>query len=496
MRLNVIALVVFCTLVCGLADRSHAAAETDRGWAVSWGGAYFEEALEVCLDADGNVYVAGGETPVSDAVGSEDTRGRADARTDAFLRKFDRDGNLQWIRRWGGEGYDKAYGLAVDADGNAYVSGNFEYTVDFDPGEGIERRAAHWSARRESDSFLSKFDCQGDLQWVRTWGGDSADSCRGAAIDALGNVYVTGAVSSGAIEFDLGSGTRGFTTDNDKFGFILSFDSSGLHRWTRYWGPVAESGSVDSLDVTAQLPGAVLIAGYFGKSIDFCPRLVEGRSSEIRESEGIDAFLVEYTTEGDFNWVRTWHGGMATFARGVCVDASGNIYVSGQASQGFDFDPGPDCRCFPNCENRGFLSKFDSDGQFLWVRENPCEDVRWGKAVATDIWGNIYLTGDFSTTVDFNPGPEVDERSPKGGFDACVCKLDSNGLYQWALTWGTDRRAKSSGHGIATDSQGNVYVVGDFEGSIYLGGESEGVFRTPDGKDDAFLVKLGPEGKF
>jgi len=495
MRLNVIALLVFCTLVCGVADRSHAAEETDRGWAVSWGGAFLDQALEVGLDAQGNVYVAGQIAPTSDLWSpKEQPPDTGIRRTDVFLSKFDREGNLQWTRTWGGQSFDEAYGLAVDAVGNAYVCGDFEYTVDFDPGEGVEERTSHQSVQYKQDAYLAKYDTNGEFQWVRTWGGDSMDQCHGAAIDVEGNVYVTGNVSGGTVEFDPGAGTAGFTLDTYGYGIILSFDPNGANRWIRYWAPNHEHAYSSCIEIDSQPSGGILVTGYFEKKVDFHPVPSEG-DSDIRDANRKTGFLVKYTTDGDYRWVRTWGGGTYTMPRALAVDGEENIFVSGNACEGCDFDPGPGVAELPSSEKRSFVSKFDPDGEFLWVRANPCSGSHWGNAIAADGDGNVYLTGDLRGSTDFDPGTGADERTAKGDYDACVCKLDSDGRYQWAVIWGTDG-GNSSGFGILTDEAGNVFVVGCLVGSIDFGESPEGGLRRSEGAYDAFLVKLGPDGKF
>src|ERR1019366_6480290 len=124
-------------------------------WTRTWGGISNDIVHNVAVDGAGNVYVAGefGDT-VNFNQGSGSDIQISHGGQDAFLSKCDSDGNFLWARTWGGAGRDVASGLAVDAAGNAYVSGPFQNTVDFNPAGGETHSS---NAGSMNNIFISKF---------------------------------------------------------------------------------------------------------------------------------------------------------------------------------------------------------------------------------------------------------------------------------------------------------------------------------------------------
>ena len=111
-----------------------------------------------------------------------------------------------------------------------------------------------------------------------------------------------------------------------------------------------------------------------------------------------------------------------------------------------------------------FLSRFDKDGNFVWARTWGGPDDDCGYSVSNDGSGSEYVTGFFQDTVDFNPAAEEDFHTSNGQFDAFLSKLDSNGNYVWARTWGGFYN--DSGISVAIDGLGNEYVTGYFQDTV------------------------------
>ena len=127
----------------------------------------------VTADDPGNVYVTGSFWSTVDFDPGPGTDEHSSSGwDDAFLSKFDANGDFQWACSWGGGANDHGYGVAIDGSGNVYVTGYFFGTVDFDPGEGEDAHSAFGL-----DVVLSKFDSNGNFQWARTWGGAGDGRC-------------------------------------------------------------------------------------------------------------------------------------------------------------------------------------------------------------------------------------------------------------------------------------------------------------------------------
>ena len=149
----------------------------------------------------------------------------------------------------------------------------------------------------------------------------------------------------------------------------------------------------------------------------------------------------------------------------MAVDSSGNVYTTGYFYDTVDFDPGAGTA---NLTSNGlydvFVSKLDSSGNLVWAKQFGGTDAAKGLSIAVDSSGNVYTTGDFQGTVDFDPGAGTANLTSNGGRDVFVSKLDSSGNYLWAKSWGggvdTGLNDDDRGRSVAVDSSGNVYTTG------------------------------------
>ena len=188
------------------------------------------------------------------------------------------------------------------------------------------------------------------------------------------------------------------------------------------------------------------------------------------------AFLAKFDAWGHAVWTRKW-GSEDTFSHGASVktDGAGNVYVAGPFGGTIDFDPGPgvDEHSAYDAWVSIFLSKFDSEGNFQWARtwggvQYPASEIPVG--LGCDVNGNTFVTGPFgvgdSSQFDFDPGPGLDEHPSNGYIDVFLSKFNTDGIFQWARTWGSSGNYSTFGEYGAdsvTDGLGNVYVVGMVE---------------------------------
>ncbi len=325
-------------------------------------------------------------------------------------------------------------------------------------------------------------ETQGPISgWARTWGGIFWDSGRGVAADGSGNVYVTG-YFQGTVDFDPGGGDP-HTANGHHDVFLSKFDSSGNFEWARTWGG---SPKDQGYGVAADGSGNVYVTGYFRITADFDP---DGGDPRISNG-GYDVFLSKFDSSGNFEWARTWGGIRWDQGNGVAIDGSGNVYVTGYFSETVDFDPGGGDPHTSNGSNDVFLSKFDSSGNFKGARTWGGSDNDRGYGVAAFGSGNVYVTGVFSDTVDFDPGGG-DPHTSFGGWDVFLSKFGSSGNFEWAHTWGGSDSDR--GNGVTADDSGNVYVAGEFWDTVDFDPDG-GDPHTSNGDLDVFLSKFDSLG--
>ncbi len=395
-----------------------------------------------------------------------------------------------WVRTWGGDEYDKCNDAAVDPDGNIWVTGDFMRTVDFDPGPGEEIHSATTSSH--CDAFISKFGPMGGLNWARTWGGNDNTIGYAMTFDDTGNIYITG-FWQGTTDFNPGEGVDNHHISGLYGAFLLKLDPNGDYQWARTWGYGYGKG------VLLDSNGDVYVTGWVVDDVDMDP----GPDIDMHHSYGVgDAFISKFTADGDYIRSAVWGWPGYDFGNEIVADESDNIYVTGRYAETVDFDPGPDVIEYSSNSGSSdnYLSKFDSDGNLVWVRV-------WGgsgldKTLCLDIDGaaNLYICGIFSDIVDFDPGPEIDEHIAGYGQDNFLCKFDSDGNYQWARGWGGGESGDSANdmaRAVIVDSIGGVYVSGQFVGTTDFDPDPVAEdLHTANGGCDAFLSKFGGDGSF
>jgi hypothetical protein len=394
-----------------------------------------------------------------------------------------------WARTFGGTNNDLPNAVTTDNLGNVYIGGYFRETVDFDTGPDTYEV----EAQGLGDAFLCKFNPTGEFQWTNTLGGDSINSgdCVGdIAIDNSNGVYVTGWFNGTSVDFDPGPGEDLHDSNGGIDAFLIKFDANGTFVWGHNWGG---NGSDYGYGVALDDDGNAYVVGYFYGTVDFDP----GDGVEEHTSDSpTDMYLSSFDAEGNFRWVRIWgcSGGDAfEMVRDLVTDNIGHVYLVGEYGGVTDFDPGPEV---DEHEHFGhgdvFLSCFNISGDYLWARTWGGDGWECCYALTLDDVGNIYITGSFDSTADFDPGPSGKLVMPFGHRDTYVSKFNADGDFQWVRTWGSwdGSTAYCAGVGVATDGGGRLYVTGRFDNMVNFANPGGTDVHTSTGKMDIYLVCL------
>ncbi len=270
-------------------------AKYDAGGSFLWvkgiGSSSGDYGYGVAVDQVGNVFVTGTSRPSANfnPGGNGGTPANAGG-SDAFLAKYDAGGNFLWVKSMGGNSSDYGYDVAVDKDGNAYVTGFFfSSTAEFNPG-GSSHTLKNAGG---SDLFLAKFDTGGNLLWAENMGGDDVEYCYGIAIDKSNNVYLTGYFFSKKADFNPnGGGTlTNSNTDNTDV-FLAKYNGEGNFLWAKSMG--GNTGDDMGWGVVADGSGNAYVAGtFFSKTADFNPGGSGGMLTTTENSS--DVFLVKFS---------------------------------------------------------------------------------------------------------------------------------------------------------------------------------------------------------
>ncbi|MEN8958335.1 MAG: M43 family zinc metalloprotease [Flavobacteriales bacterium] len=232
-----------------------------------------------------------------------------------------------------------------------------------------------------------------------------------------------------------------------------------------------------------------------------------GLYSDTISGTGCDSIFnitvsLNYASIGDslaFEWARAFASIITSYdANSNYVDDLGNLYICGTFSGTVDFDPGPGVSNLnAGIDSDAFLLKLDASGNFVWARHFDGNSLIQGRSLAVDNAGNIFMTGYFLGTIDFDPGLGVfnmTTASPSGA-EAYVLKLDNMGVFNWAKKIGNST-SLSVGFSIDVDDFGSVYVFGNYRTTVDFD-PGLGVFNlTSNGVDDNFILKLNNSGNF
>jgi len=348
------------------------------------------------VDAAQNVYVIGHYSLTHDfdpGPGVFNLTGAG--QNDVFILKLDAAGDFLWAKSLGGTQADVGLGIAVGADGSVYTVGYFFGTSDFDPGPGT----ANMSSGVQNDCFVSKLNSNGDYVWAIQIPAGSNQG-RAITIDASGNILISGWFQ-GTKDFDPGASTFNLMSAGAADVFIWKLNTGGNLIWAKSIGGI---GSDDDHGITTDASGNVYVAGRFTFTPDFDPG---PGTFEITSLGGDDIFILKLNSSGDFVWAKQLGGASAEGVRDIGVDANGNVFTTGLFVNTGDFDPGPGVFNLTAFSNDIFISKLDTDGNFIWAVRFGAETLDQGLALAPDASGSVYSTGFFQSNVDFDPGPAV-----------------------------------------------------------------------------------------
>lgn len=214
------------------------------------------------------------------------------------------------------------------------------------------------------------------------------------------------------------------------------------------------------------------------------PRLLKILSVIIIISSGSFKQLRAQTPSLD--WAKALGGTGNDEGRSVATDLAGNVFTTGRFNGTADFDPGAGTFNLTSAGNDDiFISKLDATGNFVWAVGFGSTSYDQGRSIAIDPFGNILVTGEFRNTIDFDPGAGIfNLTAPSGLYDIYVLKLDGNGNFVWAVSFGDPASNSDIGYAIDTDVTGNVYVTGIYSGTADF---DPGVGTFP-------LTALGPAG--
>lgn len=383
-------------------------------------------------------------------------------------------------------------GIAVDDDGNIYVTGNFEQWINFG---GSDMLAAGVDFRK-TDIFIAKYNPQGEVEWVEVAGGVNDDGGMGIAVCG-NNVYVTGFFSDIATFSD----TMLITRDIQNL-FIVNFDKEGRLKWAKQ---AKSDGVLKGQAITTDSEGNVYVTGNFRENMS-----IDGR--KLNKVMDKNIYLAKLDSMGTLQWLKQASGGNSlityVYVHDIACDKYNNVYIAGEMMGPVRFEylnyktKYAYYRDGPLPRGEIFLAKYSKNGKFNWLKETGTE-CRINDLHIDDS-GNFLITGYFKGAVNGN----LEGKAKFGtttiqatanlygdGYteDIYLAKYDKDGQFLWVRSTGSP--LDDRGLGVGTDSEGFIYLTGYFTSKIKWQGKQLSARKHRVDSPDIFISKFTPNGE-
>jgi Beta-propeller repeat len=329
------------------------------------------------------------------------------------------------------------------------------------------------------------------LQWAVDIGGQFYDEARGITTDAAGNVYVTG-LFEGEVDFDQSAAVFNMTSSGGSDIFFAKYSNRGDLIWSKaIGGPTDDQGYGIAVDPA----GNVYVSGIYTSTADMDP---SAGNAPLTSVGNYDIFFCKYDRNGDHLWAKSVGSAGADESRSIAVDDLGQVYVAGEIAQTADLDAGPGVLlATAQGPSDVFFAKYASNGDMVWARTvgGTGEDRAYEVAIGDS--GEVYLTGYYDASADFDPSAgTMIISAPNQWSNIFLARYTANGDLVWVNNLGGS--AADSGRGLALAPDGSVVVSGRFGDTMDMdpsAGVSNLVCTGPNGDADMFLAKYAPNGE-
>ncbi|HOD60091.1 MAG TPA: SBBP repeat-containing protein [Candidatus Cloacimonas acidaminovorans] len=410
-------------------------------WAKQATGTNSFSAYKIAVDIYGNSYVSG---YFYDEVTFGNITLNSNGMCDIFIAKLDPEGNWLWASKAECPSDCFNYGIAVDSNGNCYVTGWFNYEAIF--GEIILNGNGEYY---NEDIYIAKLDSNGNWLWAQKAGGISDDCGWEIAVDSNGNCYVIGNFFESAT-----FGTTILESSGSSDIFVAKLDNDGSWLWIKTAGGEDNDFRV-GIDINTDNNGNIYITGYFQGDVSFDSTTLSSKGNYF------DIFVAKLDNDGNWLWAKQAGGDNNDFSKEIMTDIVGNSYITGTFSGNATFGS---TTLSSVGETDIFVAKLSSNGNWLWAKQAGGINVDNSSSITLDSSENCYITGTFRGSATFGSTT----LSSVGETDIFVAKLSSNGNWLWAKQAGGIN--DDSSWSIDVDENHNCYITGNFYSTVSFGG--------------------------
>jgi hypothetical protein len=401
-------------------------------------------------------------------------------------------GVYEWTRRIGGSSEDMGLSITTDPNGNLYMIGSFNGSFNFQ---------SDWSGYNTKtsagakDIFITKINADGSYSWTRRMGSTGEDVGYSIIADSNGNIYATG-YFNGTVNFQSDwSGTDSKISAGGYDVFVTKINADGTYGWTRRMGGTSDD---KAYSISTDPSGYVYVTGCFNGAVNF---QADWSGTDNKTSAGgSDIFITKINANGTYGWTRRMGGG-ADYDTGysIATDQSSNVYVTGSYRGTVDFRAewggGTDSKSAAGFDDI-FITKINANGTYGWTRcMGGATDSDYGYCITTDLSDNVYVTGVFGGTINFQADwGGTDNKTSAGLNDAYVMKINANGTYGWTHRIGGS--VQDGALSIATAQDGNVYVTGSYYTTVNFSADWSSADNKTSTSTNGFVTKINGDGSY
>jgi len=454
--LNTLILILFYSAILAQSPQCH--------WVTRITGNDVQSFTALQVNSKGNVYAAGFAYLSTQIESFCDTSANFSFNNfNSTLVKLSAAGDPIWRKDFNqGGGYNAIRKILLDKNDNIYITGNCYGPVDFNLDENVSSNLA---PNGSSDLFLVKYDSFGNYQWGRRFGGET-DFDISYLIDFSpdSNIIISGTFGD-QVDFGNPDNPIVFTSTGEQDNFTAKINSlDGSTIWAKQVGGISFD---DVISQTIDQFGNIYLVGlYMFNQTDVDP----GVGVQLTEPIGVvpmRSYILKLSNQGNFIWVKQYEGFNTSSLSDIQIGPDNSLYTYGVFSLDADYDFSPtNVVTVPDSSMGTFLAKYDLEGNFNWVKSIGSFDYSgatgWEKLVIGNS-GNIYVTGFFNGTNDFDPGPneEIISAPDTASFNPFIACFGSVGDFQWVKT--IRNPVAAWGFGLAVDAlEKNFYLPGEF----------------------------------
>jgi gliding motility-associated-like protein len=448
----------------------------NREWSTYHGGSNEDSFRDMAIDASGNVYVVGSTRSTNAIITPPSSQSMIAGGSDAFLAKYDTNGNRIWATYFGGEADDFGQSIDLDVNGNIFITG-----LTFSS-NGIATASTHQSFNSgNGDTFIAKFSNNGAVIWGSYLGGSNFDFANDIEIDVAGNPIIIGWTSS-TTGISTGSAFQPNHGGQDDVLFA-KFDTNGQLQWATYFGDI---GFDTGLQVESDPLGNIVISGWTSSTTNISSA---GAHQSNFGGNSADGFLAVFNSNGNRLWATYYGGSGDDYSDALYVTSSGDIYLSG-------FTNSPNNISSPSAFQPNistgydvFLARFSITGFRFWATYygGNGDDTAFRLREGND--AGLYMTG-HTTSTNVMATPNAFQSNKSGGQDVFLTRFENDGTVTWSTYYGGN--GNDFGYGLVLDANDRIFINGNTEGSTNLSTINAIQTAYGGGPSDGFLAKFAP----